>query len=293
VGRYKVLLSRRDFLRGVGLFGGSLVLSSIGWLPQGPSDPGLLRRSSNLAGFIPPDPENDFVDGTETVERIEFLAGHEVRMGDQNRRTVLMTYDDQGHHKWIDKILDAYQLVGGKASFFFTGSNLLSYINQIQRIVLEGHVFGCHGLVHVPHTALRSDEIRDQTREWLRLVDKIIPGYQVRFFRFPYGDRNERVKRVIAEFGLQSVHWNIESGGSDLRTFDNVVEHVFNGSIVLSHMFHYYDVYEAESILKRLKEDRFALESLETGMDSKDIYPPETHTKHVYDPKVLEQRLRP
>lgn len=293
MGKYNVVLSRRDFLRGVGLFGGSFVLSSIGWLPQGPLDPGLWRRSSTLAGILPSDPENDFIDGTETMERIEFLAGHEVRMGDQNRRMVLMTYDDQGHHIWIDKILDAYQFVGGKASFFFTGGNLLSYTSQIQRIVSEGHVFGSHGLVHVPHTALRSDEIRDQTREWLRLVNKIIPGYQVRFFRFPFGDRNERVRKVIAEFGLQSVHWNIESGGSDQDTFDNVVGNVFEGSIVLNHMFHYYDVYEAKRILKRLKEDGYALESLETGMNSKDIYSPGTPTKYLYLPEALEQRLQP
>jgi peptidoglycan/xylan/chitin deacetylase (PgdA/CDA1 family) len=288
-----VLLSRRDFLKEVGIVGSSVLLSAVGLVPQDPVEPWGLTRDSGLVGFLPSDPDFDFVDGTEDVQRIEFLVGHEIQMGDQNRRTVLMTYDDQGHRIWIDKILDAYQLIGGKASFFFTGDCLSSYTKQIQRIVGEGHVFGCHGLVHEPHTAMRSDEIRDQTREWLRMVKKIIPGYQVRFFRFPYGDRNERVRRVIAEFGLQSVHWNIESDGLVQETLNRVVENVFNGCIVLSHMTRYYDVHEAEKILKRLKEEGYSMESLETGMDSKDSYPPVPPISRSYTPDALIKSLMP
>lgn len=287
------MLSRRDFLKEVGIVGSSVVLSAIGLLPQDPLNPVVLKRNPNFASLLPSDPDHDLADGAEDVQRIEFLVRHEVHMGDATRRAVLMTYDDQGHRMWIDKILDAYQLIGGKASFFFTGESLLLYATQIQRIVEEGHVLGCHGLVHEPHTALRSDEIRDMTYKWLRLVEQIIPGYRVRFFRFPFGDRNERVRRVIAEFGMQSVHWNIGSGGEDRGTFNNVVENVFNGCIVLSHMTRYYDVYEAEEILKRLKEEKYALESLETGMDSKDIYSAEPPADFSYFPMNLSTRLEP
>jgi peptidoglycan/xylan/chitin deacetylase (PgdA/CDA1 family) len=270
-----------------------MLLSAIGLVPGELEFSGGLDQPSFIKKPPPNDPGNEFLSEAERRQRIAFLTGHEIQMGNRFRRSVLMTYDDQGHRVWIDKILDAYKLVGGKASFFFTGDNLSLYAKQIQRIVAEGHVFGSHGLVHEPHTAMQSDEIRDQTREWLRLVEDIIPGYQVRFFRFPYGDRNERVRRVIAEFGLQSVHWNIESGGLDQETYHKVVENVFNGSIVLSHMTRYYDVYEAERILKRLKEDRYALETVETGMDSKDIYPPGTRSVRSYFPETFQKRLQP
>ena len=287
------MLSRRGFLKDLGVVGSSMLLSAIGLVPGELEFSGSSDHTSFIKKPPPNDPGNEFLSEAEREQRIAFLTGHEIQMGDRFRRSVLMTYDDQGHRVWIDKILDAYKLVGGKASFFFTGENLSLYAKQIQRIVAEGHVFGSHGLIHEPHTAMRSDEIRDQIREWLRLVEDIIPGYQVRFFRFPYGDRNERVRRVIAEFGLQSVHWNIESGGLDQGTYHKVVENVFNGSIVLSHMTRYYDVYEAERILKRLKVDRYALETVETGMDSKDIYPPGTRSVWSYFLETLQKKLQP
>jgi peptidoglycan/xylan/chitin deacetylase (PgdA/CDA1 family) len=287
------LLSRRGFLKDLGVVGSSMLLSAIGLVPGELEFNGGSDLTSLITKSPPDHPGDEFRSEAEEEQRIEFLAGHEIQSGDRFRRSVLMTYDDQGHRAWIDKILDAYRLVGGKASFFFTGDNLSLYAKQIRRIVAEGHLFGSHGLVHEPHTAMRSDEIRDQIREWLRLVENIIPGYQVRFFRFPYGDRNERVRRVIAEFGLQNVHWNIASGGLDQETYHRVVENVFNGSIVLSHMTRYYDVYEAKKILKRLKEDGYALETVETGMDSKDIYPPGTRSVWSYFPETFLKRLEP
>jgi peptidoglycan/xylan/chitin deacetylase (PgdA/CDA1 family) len=287
------LLSRRGFLKDLGVVGSSVFLSAMGLIPNEIEfNRNAVLHSLNVKS-PPPHPGDEIHSEAEMEQRLEFLASHEIRMGNRLRRSVLMTYDDQGHRVWIDKILDAYQLVGGKASFFFTGDCLPLYADQVQRIVADGHVFGCHGLVHEPHTAMRSDEIREQIRVWLRLVELIIPGYQVKFFRFPYGDRNDRVRRVIAEFGLQNVHWNIESGGLDQDTYKKVVENVFNGSIVLSHMTRYYDVYDAEKILKRLKEERYALESLETGMDSKDIYPPVVPEVQSYFPETLTRSLEP
>ena len=215
-----------------------MLLSAMGLVPEELEFSGGSDLTSLITKSPPDHPGDAFGSEAEKEQRIEFLTGHEIQRGNRFRRSVLMTYDDQGHRVWIDKILDAYQLIGGKASFFFTGDNLSLYAKQIQRIVAEGHVFGSHGLIHEPHTAMRSDEIRDQTREWLRLVENIIPGYEVRFFRFPYGDRNERVRRVIAEFGLQSVHWNIESGGLDQTTYHKVVENVFNGSITFGQLFY-------------------------------------------------------
>jgi len=292
-GRVWVLLSRRGFLKDLGVVGSSMFLSSIGFLP-GKLEFGASSGKSSLLSESPPfHPEDMFRSDTEKQQRIEFLAGHEILLGDPTRRIVLMTYDDQGHRKWIEEILDAYAVVGGKASFFFTGDCLPMYAEQIQRIIEEGHIFGCHGLVHEPHTAIRSDDIRAQLQEWLGMVEEIVPGYQVRFFRFPYGDRNERVKKVIAEFGLQNVHWNIESGGLDQDTFDNVVGKVKNGSIVLSHMTRYYDVHETKRILEHLTNEGYALESLETGIDPKDFYTQTSPDKDALSLGSLLYHLQP
>jgi peptidoglycan/xylan/chitin deacetylase (PgdA/CDA1 family) len=266
-------LSRRGFLKDLGLFASSLFLS----VHEPPLGRYALMGDSSppfqSGGEPTPVPQGGLSFESVSERVIQFLSTHEIRKGDCHRKVVLMTYDDQGYRSWIERILDVYQEVSGKASFFFTGENLLLYAEQIQRIVAEGHVFGSHGLVHEPHTAMRSDELRQHLREWLGLAEQILPGYRVKFFRFPYGDRNERVRRVIAEFGLQSVHWNVESGGLEEDTFERVVTKVSGGSIVLGHMNRYYDVYQAEKITRWLQEEGYALESVETGRASRDCAP--------------------
>jgi peptidoglycan/xylan/chitin deacetylase (PgdA/CDA1 family) len=270
-----------------------MALSSMGLMPKGQINRGVPTEFLRLRSSPPDKPRGENNSEAEREEKIAFLAEHEIEEGDRSRRIVLMTYDDQGHRVWIDRILDAYALVGGKATFFFTGNNLNHYAEQIQRIVREGHVFGCHGLEHVPHTSLRSDELRSQLRQWLEMVDEIVPGYQVRFFRFPYGDRNDRVRRVIAEFGFQNVHWNVESGGLDEDTFERVVGKVSNGSIVLSHMCRFYDVDQAERILEYLTEEGYGIESVERGIGSGDLYGPEDPRPRLNYPQFLLEHLEP
>ena len=81
------------------------------------------------------------------------------------------------------------------------------------------------------------------------------------------------MKRVVASYGLQSVMWSVESGGIDENTFRYVVDRVFSGSIVLSHMHRYYDGAYAERIVTRLLEDGYSLETLDTGLDPSDQLP--------------------
>jgi peptidoglycan/xylan/chitin deacetylase (PgdA/CDA1 family) len=285
-------LSRREFLKGLGAFGSALFfegqgysLASVPLVREDIKEPGRHEDPTAL-------PEQDPVIGAVDVRMFQFLISHEVRRGDRNRNVVLMTYDDQGYRSWIEKLLDVYKAAGAKASFFFTGDNLLLYSDQVKRIVDEGHVFGSHGLIHEPHTALNSEEIRAHLREWLGMAREIVPDYQVRYFRFPYGDRNDRVRSVIAEFGLQSVHWTIESGGLDKDTYDNVVGKVSKGSIVLGHMCRYYDVEYAERILEYLTGEGYSLESLETGREARDKYPQKRRPSRPGYPEPRELCLK-
>jgi peptidoglycan/xylan/chitin deacetylase (PgdA/CDA1 family) len=277
-------ITRREFLKELSFFGSACFLGKHGlpWITKTP-----LRKFSMQPGWnedpTPLPEKNPYF--TPVDERMyQFLISHEIRRGDRGRKVILMTYDDQGYRTWIEKLLDVYQKAGAKASFFFTGNNLLLYSDQIKRIVAEGHVFGSHGLVHEPHTAMRSEEIRAHLKEWLGMAQEIVPDYRVRYFRFPYGDRNDRVRGVIAEFGLQSVHWNVESGGLDESTFDNVVGKVSNGSIVLGHMSRYYDVEYAERILEHLAAEGYAVESVETGKEVRDRLPQKRRPRRPGNP---------
>jgi peptidoglycan/xylan/chitin deacetylase (PgdA/CDA1 family) len=210
-----------------------------------------------------------------TQEEINFLANHEISRGDKNRKVILITYDDGGRTDDITKILNVYKKYNCKTSFFVTGEWLEREPNHdiARQIVEDGHTLGCHGYEHVPFTSLTSKEIEKQLSEFIELLDKVIPGYPLRFFRPPYGNRNQRVREQVAKFGMQTVIWSLESGGLDAETQERVINNrINNGAIVLSHSTRWYDINQAENIVAGLLALGYKLESLDTGLDPNDYW---------------------
>lgn len=248
-------------------------------------------KLSAVAGFSLFMPENISNLGIKpSSEEQSFLATHEVGTGDTQRKIVLMTYDDFPVEKNIYTILNAYKNYRSKASFFLpAGSdrkniNLPSFSREVERIVTEGHVIGCHGFLHEPLTAYDSNTLRKDIEEWLKIIHEIIPGYKVNYMRFPYGDRNQRVREIFAEYGMQSVMWSLQSGGLDDKTYQRVTEGVKPGSIVLSHIPRYFDAKEADRILENLTTQGFGFESLDTGLKPSDYF--KTQSPHSQQVKI-------
>jgi len=187
-----------------------------------------------------------------------------------------MTYDDFGNHERFNAILDTYQELGAKATFFVPGGYardkiyLRYYSREIERIVAEGHALGCHGLIHEPLTVYKKDQLSKDIRQWLGLVSSIVPGYEVKYFRFPFGASDQDAREVFAEYGLQSVLWSLESGGTEERTLQNVLDRVSAGDIVLSHTPRFYDAYYSRQIVESLLSSGYSLESVATGLKKED-----------------------
>lgn len=198
--------------------------------------------------------------GTRCLEEVEFIAGHEITCGDKERPVVMMTYDDSGSRDSVAYLLDVYRAFGVQASFFILGEWLAlktaekhyRFADLAERMVSEGHLLGCHGYTHDYFTKLEEREVNWQVEQFLSLVETIIPGYQVRFIRFPYGARNLEIRKIAASWGLQSVFWSFDSGGQDEGTAERVLGQSQQGTIVLSHLLRRYDISQAEIIVEGL-----------------------------------------
>jgi peptidoglycan/xylan/chitin deacetylase (PgdA/CDA1 family) len=209
-------------------------------------------------------------------DEIQFIAEHEIRIGDSSRDVVMMTYDDMGSERQIESILSAYRPYPDcKATFFYLGDRLKWSAKSIGKIAEEGHLLGSHFWNHTPMTTLSSDEIK----RWFELnivaLEKILPGYKMKYFRMPYGDGvgNERILTLAAQFGLQHVFWTTGSNGLIPDTYRNVLRAAKPGSIVLSHIFRRYDYTQANMIVDGLLEKGFSLETIDTGKKPGDRYP--------------------
>jgi len=266
-------ISRREFLK----LSGAAIAGAV--IPKG------------VLGFVAPER------GGITQEEIDFLRHHEVSMGDKNRNVVLMTYDDGGTPENISDILDAFKQVKGKTTFFVTGDWLEKQANKetTQRIVSEGHVLGCHGYHHDPFTSLSTEKMNEQLSKFIEVVDQVVPGYRVRFFRPPYGDRNQSVREEAAKLGMQTVMWSLSSGGQDIGTYQRVVNGAKRGAIVLSHSTRHYDVNQASKIVTGLVDLGYSLENMDTGLDPKDYWKKQpdrvTESREYYMRKMPDRSI--
>jgi peptidoglycan/xylan/chitin deacetylase (PgdA/CDA1 family) len=262
-------INRREFIK---LVSGSLAALSIGavitpvkGLYPSSSQVQVVDRANHTDSTQP-----DELQPHITTEEIDFLASHELKTGDLTRKVAMLTYDDVFRNDKLSHLLDVYREHSVKCTFFIIGINLEDCKATLPRLIDEGHDLGCHGWIHNPFTSLSDASIHGQFKAFFAKVNEIIPGYRVRFFRAPYGDRDMRVRTLAATWGMQHVLWSLESGGMDKNTVHNVVDRIQNGSIVLSHASRQFDVSEADVIVKELIRKSYNLETISSGMDPAD-----------------------
>ncbi len=93
-----------------------------------------------------------------------------------------------------------------------------------------------HGWDYAEIMALAREESREQIEDFLQAMKDVDSDYGVNLIRFPFGSRNQTVREIAAEFGLQSVMWSHESGGMDDRTFDFSISIFCNSLTSLNHI---------------------------------------------------------
>lgn len=206
-------------------------------------------------------------------EEATFLAAHELVYGDVDRKVAMITYDDARDNDRINYLLDVYRENSIHTTIFIIGTDIEKCTAAIPRIVAEGHDLGCHGWVHEAMTSQNDNALHAQFSNFTQAIQQIVPGYRVRFFRAPYGDRNDRVRQIAAAWGMQHALWSLESGGVDTSTYANVVDRIQPGHIVLSHETRFFDMNDADVIVRELTRKGYSLESLSTGAAPADRWP--------------------
>ncbi len=128
-----------------------------------------------------------------------------------------LTYDDGPHPQYTLKNLANLKANGMKATFFWLAQNVKSYPKIVKTVQaagmeVENHSWS-HPALNSPKDLARlktnlNHEINDSTA-----MDTEIYGSKPKFFRCPYGAgiNNPVVRKMIADQGLISVVWNVDS----------------------------------------------------------------------------------
>lgn len=177
-----------------------------------------------------------------------------------------------------ERILDALDESGARATFFIQGRWAESEPGTAKRIASDGHLIANHSKYHARMTLLTDEGIRTDVRE-AEVAIRDLTGVDPRpWFRCPFGDGRDdlRVLATLEGLGYRNVHWKVEGLDWDPArtpedveriTLQGVAEHG-DGAVVLLHTWPGSTADALPRILKQLAEDgaRFAavdeLESL-------------------------------
>lgn len=136
-------------------------------------------------------------------------------------KTIALTFDDGPHARYTEEIAAILKQYNVPATFFDVGRNIGSVDAQgkpalgknaaiIRQLMAEGHAVGNHSFSHAQLSKKTGTPLKDEIIHTDTLL-KAVDSKRAPIFRFPYGARNAEGMNVLADAGLRSVMWNIDS----------------------------------------------------------------------------------
>lgn len=162
-------------------------------------------------------------------------------MGSPSEKLVALTFDAGSSAQPVPAILQALAQHGVRSTFFLTGQWIERHPHAARQIAEAGHELGNHSWSHPPFTSLTDEQIREQLRRTEEIAQRVCGRSTKPLFRPPFGDRDERVRSIVAEEGYLTIYWTIDSWDSVKRdiTPQEIIARVMRrmrpGAIVLMH----------------------------------------------------------
>ncbi|KAJ3129871.1 chitin deacetylase [Irineochytrium annulatum] len=128
-------------------------------------------------------------------------------------KTWALTYDS-GPTDVTPSLLNALSNTSIRATFFLSGSSLLSHPTPLLNATAHQLALTSWS-PSVPLTTLTTDAVVSQI-VWSALAVRMTLGVVPRYFRPPRGDVDDRVRAVVASFGLRPVRWNVDTADIEL-----------------------------------------------------------------------------
>lgn len=200
-----------------------------------------------------------------------------VRQIDAASPMVALTFDDGPYTPVTGRILDALQLVNGRATFFVVGSRIEGREEILRRIADSGCELGNHTYDHVTLRGMRESEIRTQLE---KADEKIfsVTGQRTTVLRPPSGMYDASVFTIcdkpLVLWTIDTMDWKHQKKENSVQ---RVLENVKDGDIVLMHDLFFPTAEAAEELIAELSARGFQLVTITELL----TYRPETEAIRV------------
>ena len=205
-------------------------------------DIGIGVRSINGTGIVAERPVY-FAPRWRTVDKIALAGargGGEVIHGQPERKCVCLTFDAESSGDVTALVLNILEAKNANATFFVTGGFPGNYPEAIKGIANEGHEIANHSMTHAQFTRISASRISWELSSTDSAVQQATGFSTKPYFRFPYGDRNSSLVRLVNSLGYLSIYWTIDpqewrSGKSPSAVASHIVSKAEDGAIILMH----------------------------------------------------------
>ncbi|MBB4950888.1 peptidoglycan/xylan/chitin deacetylase (PgdA/CDA1 family) [Kitasatospora gansuensis] len=159
--------------------------------------------------------------------------------GEDSEPTVALTFDDGPHPENTQRVLELLRRHDVRATFFCIGLNALAHPALVRRIVEEGHLLGNHTWSHAYLPDLGREGLRQQLDFTAEVLAEASGVGQPVLMRPPYGGRSPQLMERVADLGLTTVLWDVDTEdwaepGAEVIA-ERVLRQVRPGSVVLMH----------------------------------------------------------
>jgi len=207
---------------------------------------------------------------SQSMARVRTRAGINRMRGPRELPMLALTIDAGASDRRAMEILDILRNRGIITTFFLTGAFIERYPETVKRIVADGHEVGNHTYSHPHLTTFNLNRkhhiadgvnrrmLQDELTRTKRLFEDLTGAKMTGWWRAPYGEHNERIRRWAEEVGFKHVDWTRTPKNYDmldwvadedhryyldeeelyqrLTGIDNGVPGAANGGIILMHL---------------------------------------------------------
>ncbi len=175
--------------------------------------------------------------GSATVSSQFFMPV--VYRGEQEKKTVAITFDDGPSPATTPAILDILKKNEVPAAFFCIGEKVVENPEIVQRIAGDGHVMGNHSYTHhFLFDIFGHDSMVREMRTTNKAIEKITRK-RIHLFRPPYGVTTPVLARAVKKAKMNAVGWSLRSMDTvtkdPKKLVNKITKQVKAGDVILLH----------------------------------------------------------
>ena len=165
----------------------------------------------------------------------------------KDRKVVAFTFDDGPNPNTTPTLLTELNKRGMNASFFMLGRNAEKYPEVVKMVDQNGFEIGSHTYQHRNLKRISNEEQSYEINQTKNIIHRII-GKNPTSIRPPYGNYNDV---TLSYIDTPIILWNVDTLDWKYRdanaTYQNSIDQIEDGSIVLFHDIYYASIDAAHS----------------------------------------------